>query len=438
MRKVHRPPRRAGWFRGTRSRYDCAVDLSLFAASAPGLEPLLAREVEAIAGAGTIVAGGVEARGDRTTLARMLVELGLASHVLVRVSSFHARDLERLEQHVARLPWSGWLRRGVPRRVRASTQRSRLAHTGAIAERVARAITERLGDAPDEAGEGGATEAISLLVRLVEDRVTISLDAAGTPLHRRGYRLDPHRAPLREDLARALVLASGWDRTSALVDPTCGSGTIAIEAALLASHRAPGLLRAFAFEQTPLDDGVALAAARDAARARVRPIAAPILARDRDPRAIEAARANAARAGVAADILFEVAPLGTARDAIAALGEERRGPAPRIVANPPWGERVGERGSLQPLYRALGALRRAIGGEARLAIAAHDRRLAYATGVPLGSAFLTDLGGLKVHAMTEREPGDEPPEPDPGGGSGARAAGGERRRHRVRRTPRGA
>lgn len=374
------------------------MKLAFFAACAPGLEPLLAAEIAALGVEGRAVAGGVEAGGDRAALARLLVELGLASHLLVRVASFHARDLAALEQHVARLPWSGWLTRGVPRRARATAQRSRVQHTGAIQERVLRAIARRLGD---DLADGGEPEgAVPLVVRLFEDRCTISLDASGEPLHRRGYRLDPHRAPLREDLARALVIASRWDAASLLVDPMCGAGTIAIEAALLATDRAPGLARRFAMEDTPLDDGVALAGARAEAQARVRPAAAKVVARDRDARAIAAARGNAERAGVTEAIELEVGNLSTTVAAIERITS--RGETPRVVTNPPWGERVGERGSLQPLYRALGQLRRALGDDAGLALAAHDRRLAYATGVPLESAFMSDLGGLKVHAMIEK------------------------------------
>ena len=365
---------------------------------APGLEPLLAIEVEAIAPGAVAVPGGVEARGDRRTLARLLVELGLASHVLVRVASFRVRDLDALEGHVSRLPWSGWVSRGVPRRVRATSSKSRLTHTGAIEERIARAITTRLGDAVEGTPEEAASAPyIPIVARVVGDRCMISLDASGEPLHRRGYRLDPHRAPLREDLARALVLASRWDRTSLLVDPMCGSGTIAIEAALLAGDRAPGLERSFAMERTPLDDGIALAEVRAEARARVHPAPGPIVGRDRDARAIQAARTNAARAGV--DIVLEVGALSTTITSIPA----EHGPAPRVVTNPPWGERLGDASALKALYRALGQLRRALGPDARLTLAAHDRKLAYATAIPMESAFLSDLGGLKVTAMTERE-----------------------------------
>jgi putative N6-adenine-specific DNA methylase len=366
----------------------------VFLACAPGLEPWLAREVRALSVEVTETPGGVELVCDRGTLARLLVEVGLASHALVRVARFPVRRLEELEAHVARLPWSGWLRRGVPRRVRANAQRSRLYHTGAIEERVARAITTRLGDAPPEADDG----AVPVAVRMTDDRCTISIDVGGAPLHRRGYRLDPHRAPLREDLARAVILASGWDGETPLVDPTCGSGTLVIEAALLATRRAPGLERDFALTRTALDDGSLLEAARQAARARARPAPTLLLGRDRDPHAVDAARHNAARAGIEGDVRFEVGPVTGGREALAAAGLE--GPV-AFVSNPPWGGRVGDASALRPLYAAIGGLVRAFPGST-LTLVCHDRKLAYATGVPLESALLTDLGGIKATVMRTR------------------------------------
>jgi len=367
----------------------------VFAACSPGLEPLLAAEIRGLGHEAAETPGGVDLVCGREGLVRLLFELGLASHVLVRVAQFPVRELAELEAHVSRLPWSGWLRRDVPRRVRATSQRSRLYHTGAIEERVWRAICARLGDSPREAE---AEDAVPLAVRIIEDRCTISLDVGGTPLHRRGYRLDPQRAPLREDIARALIVISGWDGSRPLVDPMCGSGTIAIEAARLATRHAPGLERSFAIEQTALADEALLTEIRASLRDRIRESPTPIIARDRDPRAVIAARENAARAGVAASVSFEVGPLSSTREGLSALG--LRGPV-AVVTNPPWGERLGEAERLRPLYEALGSLVRSL-PKSSLAFAAHDRRLAHSTGVPIESALLTDLGGIKVALMHER------------------------------------
>lgn len=336
------------------------------------------------------VEGGVELVADVRGLFRLLVEVGLASHVLVRVATFFARDLDALEAHVARLPWSGWLRRGEPRRIRVRSRKSRLHHTGAIEARVSRAIAARLDDGTRDDDDG-----VPIAVRFEADRCTISLDAAGEPLHRRGYRLDPHRAPLREDIARALLMASGWDGREPLVDPLAGSGTIVIEAARWARNHAPGLERSFAVERTALGDERLLADVRAEARARLCDVATPILGRDRDPRAVEAALSNARRAHVDTQVAFEVGRLGEARKSIDVRESAQRW---AVVTNPPWGERIGDAETLRPLYGSLGALVRAI-GSGRFALACHDRRLAYATGVRLRSALLTEVGGTKVSLM---------------------------------------
>lgn len=354
--------------------------LALFAACAPGLEPLLEAELTALGGLAPEPArGGVSFRGHRRVLYRANLVSGLATHVLARVASFVAPGFDALERELARIAWEEWLTPGVPRAVRASAHKSRLHHTGAIAERALAAIAARLGDSPPE-GE----DPVPIAIRLVRDRAQVSLDTSGAPLHRRGYRTTSGRAPLREDLARALVIASGWDRRSPLVDPLCGVGTIPIEAALLAEGRPPGGRRAFAFERTPLLDATAWAEVRAAAEAAVRE-GPPILGRDRDPAAIDASRANAANAGVRAS--FEVAALS--------VPITLAGPG-AIVTHPPFGRRLDADRDLGPLYRALGA---AVPEGWSLAILTADRRLGMRAGAALRTAFLTDAGGLKVRAL---------------------------------------
>ncbi len=379
------------------------MKLALFASCAPGLEPLLEREVHAIASNATRVPGGVECTGDREAVARLLLELGTASHLLVRFAQFRVRELAELEAHVSRLPLTSFFKPHVPRRVRASAMGSRLYHTGAIAERVMMAMSYRLKDKTSEPvvfdAESDKIEFVNVLVRIVEDRCTLSLDLSGPPLHRRGYRKNPYRAPLREDIAHALVRVSKWTPARPLIDPMCGSGTLVIEAARIAMNIAPGLDREFAYSLTALDDeGATLTRERDRLRALVRPAPSPLLGRDRDPLAIRASLENAERAGVIDAVRFEVGTLSGTLASITAEGEEA---APRDVAyvtNPPWGERLGDPDALAPLYRALGSLVRAC-PKSTLAMAAHDRKLAYQTGVAVESAFLTDLGGLKATAM---------------------------------------
>ncbi|HEY8432607.1 MAG TPA: hypothetical protein VIL20_29755 [Sandaracinaceae bacterium] len=359
----------------------------IFASCAPGLEPMLAEELASLGALEPrVVPGGVTLRGHRRVIYRANLESGLASHVLVRVASFVADRFDVLERELEAIAWEKWLLPGVPRTVRASAKKSRLHHTGALIERAERAIAARLGD--DGAGEG---EPVPVALRVERDRVLVSIDTSGSPLHRRGYRVRTTAAPLREDLARALVVASGWDPSTPLVDPVCGSGTIAIEAAALARRLPPGRLRSFAFERTALFDEATWREVRRAALARSLPRApAPIRASDRDPAAIDAARANAERAGVAGDLSFAVSPVSEL--------ELPTGGEGALVANPPYGHRLGDRQRLAALYRAIG--RRAAERPGwRLAVLTSERRLGMLVSGELRTAFVTKSGGLGVRAL---------------------------------------
>lgn len=367
--------------------------MSLFVGAAPGLEPLLADEARALGLAGSeprVVAGGIELDGDRTTLYRANLELGLATQVRLRLGRFHAAHFSELVRRASELPWERWLSPGAHVRFRSTAQRSRLHHTGAIDERVAEAIAARLGG-PVIVADG--EEDVALVhARFERDEVTLSLDTSGAPLHRRGYRLATAKAPLREDLARALVITSGWDRRSPLVDPMAGSGTIAIEAAMLARGIAPGRARRFAFEDAPTHDAALLSRLRDESDERAgvgsgSPDASPrILARDRDEGAVTAARANAERVGVTLE--HAVAPLS---EPFAIDTDEGA-----LVTNPPWGVRVARDRDLRPLYDRLGALIDALPPRWEVGVVAANAELVRRAHMPLRSALLTDAGGTKV------------------------------------------
>lgn len=365
---------------------------SLFAACQPGLEPLLAREVGALGAQPREVPGGVDFSGDVALAMRAARWLGTASHLMLRVAEFRCRAPGELERKAKALPWSAWLRRDVPLAIRATSRASRVFHTGLIAERVRAAIAESLGAAPALPASAEAPAA-RLLARFEKDVCTLSLEATSTPLHRRGYRLESAKAPLREELAHALLLASGWRAGEALLDPFCGSGTIAIEASGLASGLAPGRLRAAPLAHLALFDE---AAARSAQGELRTPLPTPILASDRDAGALAAASANAARAGVTEAITFARASLTKN----AWLAQPSAAPARGVlVTNPPFGRRISESRKLETLYQALGHRAARLGAGWRVAILAHDVRLARRTGLALEVAFATQHGGLSVSAL---------------------------------------
>jgi putative N6-adenine-specific DNA methylase len=366
---------------------------ALFAVCQPGLEPLLARELAALGAEPRSVAGGVELSGDVRLALRAARWLGTASHLLVRLAEFRCRAPGELERKAKELPWREWLRADTPLAIRATSRASRVFHTGLIAERVGSAVAAALGTAPPTPASADAPAA-RVLVRFERDVCTLSVEATSTPLHRRGYRLESAKAPLREDLAHALVLSSGWSCDEALLDPFCGSGTIAIEAAALARGLAPGRLRPAPLEHLALFDASAW---RDVAEEKRALHAPPISASDRDEGAVAAARANAERAGVADAVSF-------VRAAITKnpwLAEPATAPARGVLAtNPPFGRRISEAHKLETLYQALGHRAARLGAGWRVAILAHDVRLARRSGLDLHVAFTTKHGGLGVSVLT--------------------------------------
>ena len=337
--------------------------------------------------------GGLEFQGNLRDLYRANLWLRTASRVLVRLGEFYAAAFPELRRKASRLPWERYLAPGQPVALRVSCNKSRLYHSGAVAERTALAIADRLGQLPktakfDEDADANLPQLI--VVRLARDLCTISVDSSGTLLHRRGYRQAVAKAPLRETLAAGILMASGWDMASPLLDPFCGSGTIPIEAALMARQIAPGRARRFAFMDWP-DFDVAI---WDDSLPPMGRFAGPgmrarILASDRDAGAIQSAQANAERAGVADCIEFS-------RRAVSAI-EPPPGPG-WIVTNPPYGVRVSASKDLRNLYAQFGNVLRARCSGWRVAMLCDRDQLIRNTGLrfdPAQSISLTN-GGLRV------------------------------------------
>lgn len=382
-----------------------------FAIAAPGLAPLVARELEALGVPPlAIAAAGVSFAGTPDAVFRVNCGSRLASRVVVRLAAFEARDFATLEKQAQRVPWERVLAVGETAALSVTCRKSRLYHSDAVAERVARGITRRLAGvriaaaAPDE-GEDDVTESHDastrvqrVLVRFDRDHCTISADASGALLHRRGWRLDTGKAPLRETLAAALLVTSGWPGDAPLVDPMCGAGTIAIEAALLARNIAPGLARDFSCEAWPGADARLAAAVRDAARRAVRPaLAAPIVAADRDAGAIVATTTNAERAGVLADLTIVHRSLS-----LTALSEV--GSRGWLVTNPPYGVRTGDPATIAALWGRLGAVLRAGGPGWTLGAVVPDPALARELRLPLDRVLATTTGGRAITFVRSRLP----------------------------------
>lgn len=356
--------------------------LDLFVACAPGLEPLLARELTDL-GLAEVRSepGGASVRAKPRAVAAICLGSGLANHLRLRVGApFQVRHFDKLLKKTAALPWGDLLRPGTRVKAHAVCRKSRLYHSGGVAQRVEAGIAKVIGAPAD------GTPEVDVAVRIVRDRCTLSLDLSGEALHRRGWRQQTAKAPLREDLARALLIASGWDPSRPLFDPMMGSGTLVIEAATIARRIAPGLHRRFAFESTKLDAVADLEVQREAARARVlRAASVPLVGRDHMQGALDAAMGNAQRAGVEADVTLLRGKLDEPWPALDGA---------MVVSNPPYGIRVGHVASAHSLYATLGEQAKARGWPLGVVIA--DRRFVRATGMPLQPKLTTDHGGIKI------------------------------------------
>jgi len=321
--------------------------LQLAALTSFGLEALAAEELRRLGFPEAEVENGrVRFGGGPAELARACLWLRTADRVVLRLADFPAPDFDALYEGVQAVRWEDFLPEDARLEVSARTHRSRLTALPACQATVKKGIIQALRrrHPRERFPESGPRYAVELA--LDRDQAVLSLDATGEGLHRRGYRRRAGRAPLRETLAAALVLLSRWEPSRPLADPLCGSGTIAIEAALLGLGLAPGRLRRFTAESWPHFPQSVWNEARASARdPRPGPTALSLQASDRDEGIVRVARENARAAGVEQAVRFRVQPAEEFRSA------ERYG---CLICNPPYGERSGEAGEVEELYRRLG------------------------------------------------------------------------------------
>lgn len=370
--------------------------------TAPGLEPLVRAELGVLGIAATDEeAGAVSATVSPRDLMRANLHLRTASRVVVRLAKFKALTFADVEKHGRRVPWETIVTPGRRVRFRVTCRKSRLYHSDAVAQRLMEALerqvpsVQRAGAIGDD--EEGGDEQL-FVVRLFRDQLMLSADASGALLHRRGYRQATAKAPLRETLAAAVLMGAGWDGSTPLADPMCGSGTIAIEAALIARRIAPGHARAFAFEQWPGHDATLWRMVRAQAAFDVLPGAGvAILASDRDAGAIDATHTNAARAGVSGD-------LTVTQQSLSALRPPRG--SGLIAVNPPYGVRVGDKKALRDLFAQLGNVARAHAPGWRLAMLSADRDLERQVQLPWSEQWKSTNGGIPVRLVTAEVPGN--------------------------------
>lgn len=319
----------------------------IIATSAFGIESVTAREISELGYKDILTENGrVTFRGDFDDIARANVCLRTADRILIKLAQFKATTFEELFQGVYAVEWADILSPDAFIHVVGKSVKSTLFSVPDCQSITKKAIIEKLKlkFGKEIFPEDGAEYRIS--VSILKDIVTVTLDTSGAGLHKRGYRSLAGEAPLKETLACSLLLLSYWRGERLLVDPLCGSGTIPIEAAMIALDIAPGMNRGFAAERWQNFDYDAFERARDEAKQRVRTdLNLNIYGSDIDPKAIELAMRHAEEAGVDEYIRLKqmnVADLSS---------KEKYG---FIVTNPPYGERLGESREAEELYRVMG------------------------------------------------------------------------------------
>lgn len=368
-------------------------NLSCFAVTVPGLEAVAAEELAALS-AHEIrpEPGGVHFLASMDGLLRINLRSRVCTRILLRLAEFKALSFPELYNKAGRVNWERYIGPDTALDVRAACHGSRLLHSGRVEQAVTDAIRDRSAKQGGSSVEPAAMQfRQQLLVRVEKDICTLSLDSSGERLDRRSYRLAAGKAPLRETITAGILQWMSWHADEALVAPMCGSGTFAIEAALMAKHHPAGLDHDFASLHWPACKAKQWQRALSKAKSMQRDADVRIFASDNDAGIIEQARANADRAGVLGNIHFSVLD---ARKLT--MPEDGLEPG-LIVCNPPYGDRV--KGDVRSLYRELGQVFAGRFPGWRMAVLVPDQGCENALGLAVTRRLKIKHGGKWVHIL---------------------------------------
>ena len=360
--------------------------MKLFAVSQPGIEEITYKELKSLGINGEKLPGGIEFEGDLKELYLTNLWLRSASRILIRLCSFKAKHFAELVRKATKCNWQDFITPQLPIKIRVTSKKSKLYHTKAIEERILKAIKEKLNFTPKLAKF--EDEGTSVIVRFENDICTISVNSSGPLLHKRGYRVAKTEAPLRENLAAAMLLVANYDGSIPLIDPFCGSGTIPIEGALIASQTPPGINRNFAFMKWKnFNENLWKELIRDATSQTKHP-QNPIIGIDINPKAINAAEKNAKAAKMDKFLTFKNASFPNLNLSKAL-----------IVTNLPYGERLKEK-RLELLYRYFGDWIRKNFKEATVYFLTNKLYLAKAVSQNVKEVIQFSNGGIPVKLYT--------------------------------------
>jgi len=361
----------------------------------PGFESVAKKEVSQLFPelTSTNTSDGLEFECDLETIFRLNLNLRVPNRILVRFAEFKATSFKELFDNSVRLPWKQFLKKDIALSIRTTCHKSKLYHSGAVTQRIHQAIESNMSSKfqliKNEDNEKIKKHQL-LVVRISQDNVTISIDSSGNPLHMRGYREIVSKAPLRENLAASLIISSGWNATQPLIDPFCGSGTIPIEAALIAKNQAPGLYRDFAFENWPGFKQNEWQNIRKEQILSINTDNSLIFGSDRDLGTISIAQENAKKAKVDSTIVWNQLSISDV------ITTEQPG---WIITNPPYGLRVNSNKDIRNLYARFGDVLRERFSGWEIIFICNDLKLATQTKLKLKSLLSFTNGGINVQAF---------------------------------------
>jgi putative N6-adenine-specific DNA methylase len=337
---------------------------SLIATSSFGLESVVAQELRKLGyNELTVENGKVTFMGNEEDIARCNIWLRTADRVLIKMAEFKAADFEELFQATHNVRWEDMIPVNGKMHVVGKSVRSKLASTRDSQAIVKKSIIKAMNRKYHLLQFPETGPLYKIEVSLLKDMATLTIDTSGPGLHKRGYREETGEAPLRENLAAALVLLSRWRPDRVLADPMCGSGTIAIEAALIGRNIAPGIRRQFVSESWEVIPKKIWDEVRLEAHTKEHNLSFKILASDNDGRVLKKARDNAVNAGIGDFIAFQRLPVEELRS------HKKYG---CIVCNPPYGERVGDPKDVERLYRSMGEVLLRLDGWSLFVLTAHQ------------------------------------------------------------------
>ena len=321
---------------------------SLFVTCPRGLEVPLSQELEQLKCQDIrAVDGGVACKGGMEQVYRINLHSRTASRVLLRLTKSGYRSEQDIYKAAKNIRWTDWFDLEQTFKVKVEGKRAQVKSLDFVGLKIKDAVCDVFRDACSARPSVGKIRPDIRIHAFIDERdIQIFIDTSGEALFKRGYRQDTGEAPMRENLAAGLLLLAGYDGTQPFQDPFCGSGTIVIEAAWIATRRAPGLMRRFGFEKLKNFDAALWKKLQHEAETQIRPAPAPISGSDNDRYMIRAAVANAQAAEVDTFIRFEVKDAQDTRP---------NGEGGILISNPPYGVRLAEVQALQALYPQLGA-----------------------------------------------------------------------------------